>query len=106
MLTARLSHVEYATAEEIGEDNVSWMAELVGLPNWPADRDFAIVCVTTSEGPVGYLAEDTNYARMLEEAHTMGLPLNLSDEVTKEKLPINRPGWPGDWIGIAPTTEQ
>ncbi|MDK0525020.1 hypothetical protein [Streptomyces sp. ML-6] len=106
ILNAAFSYVEYATAEEIGEDSITWMADLLGLPEWPADRDFAIVCVTTVDGPAGYLTEDIDYARMLEEAHGKGIPLTLSDEITQKKFPINRPGWPGTWLGFDAATEQ
>ncbi|MFD3999796.1 hypothetical protein [Streptomyces rubiginosohelvolus] len=104
MLKFTFSHVEYATADEIGEDFIGWMAGLVDIPNWPAGKEFAIACVTTAEGPVGYFTEDVEYARMLEKSQQAGMPLTLSDEVAMAKFPYNRFGWPGDWIGLNPAT--
>lgn len=106
MLNVTFSHVEYATADEIGEDSLAWMAGLVGIPNWPAGKEFAIVCVTTADGPVGYFTEDVEYARMLEQSQREGAALNLADEVATAKFPYNRAGWPGDWIGLNEHTEQ
>ncbi|WP_435597013.1 hypothetical protein [Streptomyces anulatus] len=106
MLNVIFSHVEYATVDEVGEDFIAWMAGLVGIPDWSEGREFAVVCVTTPDGPVGYLTTDIEYARMLEESQQAGTSLELSDEVAQEKLPINRSGWPGDWIGLNPTTGQ
>lgn len=106
MINYSFSHVEYATADEIGEDSVSMIADHVGLSGRPEGRDFAVVCLTTAEGKVGYLTDDIEYARMLEAAHENGLPINLSDEVAQTKLPINRPGWPATWLGFDGITEQ
>lgn len=106
MLSFAFSHVEYATVDEIGEDSLVWMAGLVGIPNWPAGKEFAIVCVTTADGPVGYFTEDVEYARMLKRSQEVDLPLEISDEVAKARFPYNRAGWPGDWIGLNQPTEQ
>ena len=97
---ATLSHVEYITTDEHDPDTITWLASLLGLgEEWPGDRQFAIVCVTDDGSPIGYLTEDINYARMLEDSLQHG-PVDLTAAVTAEKFPINRPGWPGHWMGI------
>ncbi|MFE6868288.1 hypothetical protein ACFVFS_17200 [Kitasatospora sp. NPDC057692] len=96
---ATLSHIEYVTAEELSEDDVNWLGGLFGLgETWT--EDFAVVCVIENGSPRSYLSLDIDYARMLEAAHEAGQPVELDATVTTEKLPVNRDGWPGHWMGF------
>lgn len=94
-----LSHVEYVTAEDLGEDDVPWLADLFSLgDSWT--EDFAIVCTIEDTGPRGYLTLDLEYARMLEASQEAGIPVDLSPQVAAEKMPIHREGWPAHWLGF------
>lgn len=91
-----LSHVEYLTRDEIGEDDVAWLAELFDLP---PTGEYAFLCAVDAQGQITFMTEDIDYARLLDEAAADG-PIELSAEVATEKLPLNRRGWPGSWMGL------
>ncbi|MFF3547029.1 hypothetical protein ACFYXD_34980 [Streptomyces platensis] len=103
---ARLSidHVEYLLAEEIGADEVTWNAELIGLSGWDGS-DFAMLAVVRDGEPWTYLSDDIDYVRMLDQAGTDGIPVELTHDIAAAKLPINRPGWPSEWMLQAATQQ-
>ncbi|MFF9787220.1 hypothetical protein [Streptomyces nigrescens] len=104
MVHLAINHVEYLVAEEIGADEVTWNAETAGLSGWDGS-DFAMLAVIRDGQAWTYLSDDIDYVRMLDQAGTDGIPVDLTREIASEKLPINRPGWPSEWM-LQAVTEQ
>jgi hypothetical protein len=98
-VAARLSHIEFLTAEEIGEDAVPDIAALFGLgETWTQDAALICVSVPTPGGDMirrTYIATDVPWARMLDSADG---PIDMTDAAWAQ-MPLVRDGWPTDWMG-------
>ena len=98
-VTARLSHIEFLTAEEIGEDAVPGVAADLGLgEGWT--QDAALICMSVPV-PGGdmirrtYITTDIPWARMLDSADG---PIDMTAAAWAQ-MPLVRDGWPADWMG-------